>query len=86
MAKVTLTNDDGSTVDFNDQAFTDAAVQAAIAAVPATPTVEVTDAGVTITHTDGSSQDFIPATAPVEAPVEAELPAAEPAPEEAPAA
>ncbi len=58
MAKVTLTNDDGSTVEFNDQAFTDAAVAAALAAVPASgnPAVapEVTE--VDLLLTDGSTK------------------------------
>jgi len=63
MAKITLTNDDGSTQDFNDQAYTDAAVAAAVAAVPAPaagPVVtSLNDTSVVITHSDGSTQTFV---------------------------
>lgn len=61
MSKVTLTNDDGSTVDFNDQAYTDAAVAAAIAALPQQPVVAPTDTGITVTHSDGTVQNFVAA-------------------------
>lgn len=82
---ITLTNDDSSTVVFVDPAGVQAAVTAAIAAIPSVPTVELTDSGITVTHTDGSSQEFIPATsdspnASVETPV-AEVPAESSAPE-----
>lgn len=60
MAKVTLTNDDGSTQDFNDQAYTDAAVATVLAAIPApVETVSaISDTSVTITHSDGSTTTF----------------------------
>lgn len=60
MAKITYTADDGSTQDFNDQAYTDAAVAAAVAALgSANTTAEVAD--VRIENTDGSSETFVPA-------------------------
>ena len=61
MQTITLTNDDGSTVAFVDPAGVQAAIDAAVAALPAAPTVAVTDAGITVTHADGSTQDFVPA-------------------------
>jgi hypothetical protein len=61
MAKVTLTNDDGSTVDFNDQAFTDAAVAAAVAAVPAQPPVADETVEVDLVKADGSTKKFVAA-------------------------
>lgn len=60
MAKVTLTNDDGSTVDFNDQAFTDAAVAAALAAVT-TPPVSDDTVEVDLIKADGSTKKFVAA-------------------------
>lgn len=69
MSKVTLTNDDGSTVDFNDQAFTDAAVAAAIAALPVpTPAEGEVIKDEIVENTDGTTETLAP---------EAELPAAE---------
>lgn len=55
MAKVTLTNDDGTTQDFFDQAYTDAAVAAV------TPIVAPEDVEVDITLSDGSIKKFVPA-------------------------
>lgn len=76
MATINYTADDGSVVEFLDSAGVQAAVTAALAAIPATPTVEMTDSGVTVTHTDGSSQSFVPVTtdSPSEAPMEAPAP------------
>ena len=61
MAKVTLTNDDGSTVDFNDQAFTDAAVAAAVAGITPQPVVTTSTVEVDLVQDDGSVQKFIKA-------------------------
>lgn len=60
--KITLTNDDGSTVDFNDQAYTDAAVAAALAAGPA-PEVPTE----TVHVSEGESVEVV-ADVPVETP------------------
>ena len=57
MALITLTNDDGSTIVFHDQAYTDAAV----AAVPTTGEV-VKD--VVVENTDGTTETFEPVEAP----------------------
>lgn len=66
MSKVTLVNDDGSTVDFLDPAGVQAAVDAAIAALPApTPVEGEVVATVEVENTDGSSENFVPET-PVE--------------------
>jgi hypothetical protein len=59
--KITLTNEDGSTTDFFQQSYTDAAVATAVAAVPAAPVVAPEDTEVDITRTDGSVVKFIPA-------------------------
>jgi hypothetical protein len=62
MAKITYTADDGSTQDFNDQAYTDAAVAAAVAAATPAPgpvVSSLTDTSVVIQHSDGSSQTFV---------------------------
>lgn len=57
MSKVTLTNDDGSTQDFNDQAYTDAAVAAALAnQAPAAPAIAEVD----VVNSDGSEEKFVP--------------------------
>lgn len=68
MAKVTLFADDGTATDFNDQAFTDAAVAAALAATPApTSTATFTDTTVVVNHSDGTTQTFeLPVVEPVE--------------------
>ena len=58
MQKITITNDDGSTEDFFRQSYTDAAV-AAVQTFTG-PNVQITDSGVTITHSDGSTQSFVP--------------------------
>lgn len=60
MQTIVLSNPDGSTVNFVDPAGVQAAVDAAIAALPVQPTVTVTDTGVTIAHSDGTTQDFVP--------------------------
>jgi hypothetical protein len=57
MQKITVTNDDGSTTDFFPQSYTDAAVAAVQTATG--PNVQITDTGVTVTHSDGTSQDFV---------------------------
>lgn len=62
--KATITNADGSTVDLFDQAYTDAAVAAAVAAIPTPEPVntvapEVTE--VDLVLTDGSTQKFVKA-------------------------
>lgn len=61
MQTIVLTNPDGSTVNFVDPAGVQAAVDAAIAALPTVPVATVTDTGVTVTHLDGSTQEFVPA-------------------------
>lgn len=61
MDKVTLTNSDGSSVDFFPQSYTDSAVATALAAQTPNPSVTVTDTGVTITHSDGTTQNFVSA-------------------------
>jgi hypothetical protein len=57
MQKVTITNDDGSTTDFFPQSYTDAAVAAVQTATG--PNVLITDTGITVTHSDGSTQSFV---------------------------
>lgn len=61
MAKVTLTNDDGSTVDFVDQKAVDEAVAAAVAAITPAPSVDPEAVEVDIILTDGSSKKFVAA-------------------------
>lgn len=77
---INLTNDDGSVVVFLDPAGVQAAVDAAVAAVPAPvsgPVVTPTDTGITVTRDDGTTEDFIPASAVAgSVQPEAELPAA----------
>jgi hypothetical protein len=69
MASINYTADDGSVVVFVDPAGVQAAVDAAVAALPpAGPVVTPTDTGVTVTHTDGTVESFVPAP-------EVELPA-----------
>jgi hypothetical protein len=58
--KVTITQEDGSTQDFFPQSYTDAAVTAAVAAVPA-PVVAPEDTEVDILLSDGSTKKFVPA-------------------------
>ncbi len=55
MDKITHTLADGSTVDYFPQSYTDAAVAAALAAVP--PAGEVI-ADVKVENTDGTSETF----------------------------
>lgn len=57
--KLTQTNDDGTTVDFFPQSYTDAAVAAAVAAVPAPTVVAPHDKEVDIIDTDGTVKKFI---------------------------
>lgn len=59
MAKVTLTNDDGSTVDFLDPAGVQAAVDAAVAAVPQGTIAAIDE--VDVKKSDGSEETFVPA-------------------------
>lgn len=62
--KATITNADGSTVDLFDQAYTDAAVAAAVAAVPVTEPVNTVTPEVTevdLVLTDGSTKKFVAA-------------------------
>lgn len=61
MDKVTFTAADGTTTDYFPQSYTDAAVAAAVAAVPTAPTVEPTDTEVDILLSDGSTKKFVPA-------------------------
>jgi len=61
--KLTLTNNDGSTQEFNEQAYTDAAVAAAVAAIKPAPVVAPTDTEVDILLSDGSTKKFVPAPA-----------------------
>ncbi len=61
MASIVYTADDGSTVNFVDPAGVQAAVDAAIAALPVSTNPVVTsftDTSVTVTHSDGSVQTF----------------------------
>lgn len=61
---INLTNDDGSVVVFLDPVGVQAAVDAAVAAVPTSvtgPVVTPTDTGITVTHEDGSTASFVPA-------------------------
>lgn len=55
---INLTNDDGSVVVFLDPAGVQAAVDAAIATIPVSGTVEVTE--VELKESDGSSETFVP--------------------------
>lgn len=57
MDTVTFTAADGTVTSYFPQSYTDAAV----AAVSTTPAVTLTDTGVTITHSDGSTQNFVAA-------------------------
>ena len=57
MASVTLMNDDGSVVEFHDQAYTDAAV----AAAAGTPPVDAEATEVDVVMTDGTTKKFVPA-------------------------
>ena len=61
--KVTVTNADGSTQDYFDQAYTDAAVATAVAAIPPAPVpvVEPTDTEIDVVLSDGSVKKFVPA-------------------------
>ena len=58
MSKITFTADDGSTVDYFPQSYTDAAVAAA---VPAAPVVAPEATEVDIILTDGTTKKFVPA-------------------------
>ena len=49
MPKITLTNADGSTQDFFPQSYIDDAIVAAATATG--PNVQITDTGITVTHT-----------------------------------
>lgn len=72
MATINYTADDGSTVVFVDPAGVQAAVEAAIAALPTTPApvVTETDTGITVTHEDGTTANFVPEQALPESTVE----------------
>lgn len=61
IAKITVTNDDGTTEDFNGQAYTDAAVAAALAAQTPPNTVDPEVSEVDLVLTDGSMKKFIAA-------------------------
>jgi hypothetical protein len=61
MPKLTLTNADGSTQDFFPQSYTDAAVAAAVAAVPAQPPVADDTVEVDLVKADGSTKKFVAA-------------------------
>ena len=61
MAKITLTNDDGSTVEFVNQAAVDAAVAAALAAQAPVNTVAPEVNEVDLLLTDGSTKKFVAA-------------------------
>lgn len=54
--KITLTQDDGSAVDFLDPAGVQAAVDAAVAALPAGAPVAIEE--VDVKETDGSTEVF----------------------------
>lgn len=56
MAKLTITQEDGSTQDFFDQAHVDQAVADAIAALPAQSTIKEVD----VIEEDGSVEKFSP--------------------------
>jgi hypothetical protein len=58
MPKVTLTNADGSTQDFNPQSYTDEAVAAALAAQAPANTVSPEVTEVDLVLTDGSTKKF----------------------------
>lgn len=62
MAKITLTNDDGSTVDFLDPAGVQAAIDAAVAAFPQPLPEPENIASVEVVNQDGSSETFVPET------------------------
>lgn len=62
MAHVTMTNDDGTTKDFFDQAYTDAAIAAYAAAHPATSGEVVKD--VVVENEDGTSETMEAEEAP----------------------
>lgn len=59
--KATITNADGSTVDLFDQAYTDAAVAAAVAAIPTQPVVADDTVEVDLVKADGSTKKFVAA-------------------------
>ena len=61
MDKITFTAADGTLTNYYPQAYTDAAVATAVAAVPAAPVVAPEDTEVDITRTDGSVVKFVPA-------------------------
>ena len=58
--KITLTNDDGSTVDFLDPAGVQAAIEEA--ALSTTPIVATEATEIDIILTDGTTKKFVPAT------------------------
>ena len=61
MQKLTAVNDDGSAEDFFPQSYTDAAVAAAVAAVPAQPPVADDTVEVDLIKADGSTKKFVAA-------------------------
>lgn len=61
MDKLTFTKADGTTEDFFPQSYTDAAVAAAVAAVPSTPTIAPTEIEIDVLLSDGTTKKFVPA-------------------------
>jgi hypothetical protein len=62
MNTVAYTDENGVvTTTYYQQSYTDTAVAAAVAAVPAAPVVEPTDTEVEILLSDGTSKRFVPA-------------------------
>lgn len=57
MSKLTLTNDDGTTVDYFPQSYTDAAV-AAVTPAPVAETIKEVD----VVDADGTTEKFVPET------------------------
>lgn len=60
MSKVTVTDDGGVATDYFPQSYTDAAVTAAVAAVPTTVTPAPEDTEIDVLLSDGSTKKFVP--------------------------
>lgn len=58
MNKITLIKEDGTIEDFFPQSYTDAAVAAAIAAIPASAPDKIAE--VDVIEADGTTEKFIP--------------------------
>jgi hypothetical protein len=61
MDKITHTAVDGTTTDYFPQSYTDAAVAAAVAAIPAQPPVADDTVEVDLVKADGSTKKFVAA-------------------------